>query len=210
MALLNASKRMRPAGASTRRGPGALAGLLAGLVLFFALAAPAALHAQDLPNPKEYQIKAVFLFNFVQFTTWPESAFADAGAPVRIGILGTDPFGGALEAAVRNEKVGQRPVVVEHFARLQDVRDCHVVFVSRSESAQAPAIIAAFAGKPVLTVGDLPDFAGRGGIVNFYLDGQKIRFEINRAAAQRSGFRLSSQLLGLARLVGPTAEAGVR
>lgn len=109
-------------------------------------------------------------------------------------------------AAVQDEKVGQRAVIVERFSRPQDMTGCHVVFASKSEAAHVPAIIAAFAGKPVLTVGDMPDFARRGGIINFHLEGAKVRFEINRWAAQRSGFKLSSQLLGLARLVGPAPE----
>ena len=173
--------------------------------LFSALLPPPLLNAQTR-NPQEYPFKAVFLFNFIQFTTWPETVFADGQSPIRIGVLGDDPFAGALDAAVRGEKVRLRPIVIERYERLQEMRDCHVLFVSRSESKQAAAIIAALAGKPILTVGDMPDFARRGGMVNFYLEGQKLRFEINRAAARKGGLKLSSQLLGLARIVGPPVE----
>ena len=161
------------------------------------------LKAQEA-NPKEYQIKALFVFNFVQFVEWPATAFAGPEAPVRIAVLGDDPFAGALEAAVQGEKVRQRPLMIYRAQRVQDVGQCHLLFVSPSERAQLSAIISIFKGKPVLTVGDMPDFARRGGIINFYLEGQKVRFEINRAAAQQSGLKLSSQLLGLARLVGPS------
>ena len=161
-------------------------------------------------NPKEYQIKALFLFNFVQFVEWPASVFPSPDAPIRIGVFGDDPFAGALEAAVQGEKVRQRPIVIERAARLQDLLGCHVVFVCRSERAQVGPIISALNGRPILTVGDLPEFARRGGMINFYLEGQKVRFEINRAAAHASGLKLSSQLLSLARLVGPPMAMGER
>lgn len=154
-------------------------------------------------NLNEYQVKALFIFNFVQFVEWPASAFADATTPIRIGILGEDPFGGALEPLVRGEKVRQRTLVVERASRIEDLQDCHLVFAARSERLKVREIINAFQGKPVLTIGDMPNFARRGGIINFYLEEQKVRFEINRAAAQQSGLKLSSQLLGLARIVGP-------
>ena len=154
-------------------------------------------------NLKEYQVKAVFLFNFLQFVEWPAAAFTSADAPIRIAVLGDDPFGGSLEIAVQGEKVRQRSIVIERIQRVQDAADCHVVFVCASERLQIGRIISEFRGRPVLTVGDMSDFARRGGIINFYLEGQKVRFEINRGAALQSGLKLSSQLLGLARLVGP-------
>lgn len=178
--------------------------LLASLGLMLGL--PDSASAQDV-NPNEYQIKAVFLFNFVQFVDWPASSFPTADTPIRIGVLGDDPFERTLEAAVQGETVRQRPIVVHRSSRLQDLLNCHVLFVCRSERAQMGAIINALGGRPILSVGDMPDFARRGGIVNFYLEGQKVRFEINRAAAQQGGLRLSSQLLSLARLVGPPQSA---
>lgn len=179
----------------------------AGFWLLLALVCPPPLPAQE-SSTKEYQIKAVFLFNFIQFTAWPDTAFPDATAPIRIGLLGTAPFGDALQAAVQGEKIGSRPVTIERLAGLQEAAGCHLVFVGKSEANDIPAIISALAGRPVLTVGDMPDFARRGGMINFYLDGQKVRFEINRAATLRSNLRLGSQLLGLARLVGPQVSAG--
>lgn len=194
----------------SRPGISPLRRLGAVVAVFCALLGASALAAENA-NQKEYQLKAVFLLNFVQFViAWPEGAFPNAEAPIRVGVLGEDPFGGALAAAVESEKVGQRSVVIERVARLEDIGRCHVLFVAKSESAQVPAIIAASAGKPVLTVGDMTDFARRGGIINFYLEGPKLRFEINRTAAERSGIKLSSQLLQLARLVGPPVSSGDR
>jgi hypothetical protein len=181
--------------------------LAASIVLLLAIACPPLATAQGTPT-KEYQIKAVFLFNFIQFTAWPDDAFPNAASPIRIGILGQAPFGDALHAAVQGEKIGQRAVTIEQLASLEDAAGCHVVFVGQSEANRVPAIISALAGRPVLTVGDVPDFARRGGMINFYLDGPKVRFEINRAATLQSRLRLSSQLLGLARLVNPQPNPG--
>jgi hypothetical protein len=167
----------------------------------------APLQAQEF-NRKEYQVKAVFLFNFIQFVEWPATSFPTAEAPIKIGVYGDDPFAGALEAAVHGEKVRQRSIVIERSSRLEALRECHVVFVCRSERESVGTILAVLGSRPVLTVGEVPDFARRGGVINFYLEGQKVRFEINRAAAQRSGLKLSSQLLSLARLVGPPLAIG--
>jgi hypothetical protein len=172
-------------------------------LLLFLAGGLTGLRAQSAPT-KEYQIKALFLFNFIQFVEWPASAFADARAPIRIGVLGADPFGNALEAAVQDETIRQRKIVIVRSDRIADVKNCQMVFVSRSERARMTAIISAFTWAPVLTVGDMPEFAERGGVLNFFLDGQKVRFEINRAAAQFSGLKLSSQMLSLARIIGPT------
>jgi hypothetical protein len=188
--------------------PAFLMVLFATAIVWFASVEPQ-LRAQEF-NPREYQVKAVFLFNFVQFVEWPATAFPSADAPIRIGVLGDNPFSGALEAAVQGEKVRNRSIVVEPSSRLESLRDCHVVFVSRSQRAEIGTILAVLGSRPVLTIGEVPDFAGRGGIINFYLEGQKVRFEINRAAAQRSGLKLSSQLLTLARLVGPPVAFGDR
>ena len=176
--------------------------------LFFAAAIGSLAFSVDAvraqpPASKEYQIKAVFLFNFVQFAEWPESAFTSPDAPIRITVLGDNPFGGAFEAAVQGEKVRGRSLVIQRARNLREVSECHLLYVCPSEREAMGTIISAFETRPVLTVGDMPDFARRGGIINFYLEGQKVRFEINRAAAQRSGLKLSSQLLGLARIVGP-------
>lgn len=152
---------------------------------------------------KEYQVKALFIFNFLQFVEWPEHAFASPDAPLRVAILGENPFSGALTATVRGENIRNRVVEVVHASRVQEVVNCHLVFVSRSERANLGPILAALAGRPVLTVGDMPDFARRGGVVNFYMEAQKVRFEVNRGAAQKKGLKLASQLLGLARLVEP-------
>lgn len=197
--LLRAMRKNRPA--RRRRRPGLLLGSLALLIAsgFLPLRA-------EVGTLKEYQVKALFLFNFAQFVEWPAAAFAGDRAPLKIGVLGADPFGPVLDAVVAGETIRERPIAIERSSQLLDLSDCHIIFVAESERLRIPAIVAATADWPVLTVGDSPDFARRGGTVAFVFEGQKIRFEINRAAAQRQGLKLSSQLLALARIVGPPVE----
>jgi len=153
-------------------------------------------------HAKEYDVKALFILNFAEFAQWPPTAFASPTSPLRVATLGADPFHGALTAAFRHESVMHRAVEIVHATRVEEARDCQVVFVTGSERGNTEAIVAALRGRPILTIGDTPDFARRGGMIGFYLDGQKVRFEINRAAARASGLKLGSQLLRLARLVG--------
>lgn len=159
------------------------------------------------PPSKEFQIKAVFLFNFTQFVLWPPEAFAAPDSPLRIGVLGTDPFGSALDEAVFGERVRDRPVVVERYARVADIRDCHVLYIASSEAPDVDRILSQLGHRPILTVSDIPNFARRAGAVNFYVEGSKVRLEINTDVTRRNGLKLNAQLLNLARLV-PAGVAG--
>jgi hypothetical protein len=169
--------------------------------------APRQAQAQALPS-KEYQIKAVFLFNFAQFVEWPATAFPDADAPIRIGVLGDDPFGTALEETVRGETIRNRKLVVQHSRQVEDLKNCQLLFISKSEKRRIPEILSTLNPGAVLTVGEIESFSRLGGIINFYLDGNKVRFEINPAAAQRQGLKLSSQLLNLGKVVASGPEKG--
>lgn len=149
----------------------------------------------------EYEIKAVFLFNFAQFVEWPKSAFPHPDAPFHIGVLGADPFGAALKQTVAGESIRGRKVMLHQSHRLEDLRHCHLLFISASERGRVRDVLAQIGDSPVLTVSEIPNFAQHGGIVNFFLQGNKVRFEINVAAAQHHGLKLSSQLLSLAKII---------
>lgn len=163
--------------------------------------------AQPAPA-REYKIKAVFLFNFLQFVEWPSAAFPDATSPIRIGVLGDDPFGPALEEAVRNETINQRRLVIERSHRPEDLRECHLLFISRSESRRMEAVLALLDERPVLTVSEVEGFTLHGGVIAFFYDGKKVRFEINPATADRRGLKMSSELLRLGKIVGQEALTG--
>jgi YfiR/HmsC-like len=157
--------------------------------------------AYAAPTPPE--LEAVFLFNFSQFVDWPPQAFADASAPIVIGVLGSDPFGATLDEVVRGETVKGRALIVRRFRSIEDLTDCQILFVSRSERARLEPILQALKGRSVLTVSDFEDFAQEGGVICFVLVESKIRLRVNLGTARAAGLTLSSKLLRPAQIVGP-------
>jgi hypothetical protein len=157
----------------------------------------------ELAESREYEVKAAFLVNFMQFVTWPTNAFTNEDAPFCVGVLGDDPFGPALDQTVQGETVNHHKIVVQRWQRIEDCKDCQMVFVSRSEEKNLPDILAKLDSGPILTVSETRGFARRGGIINFYLEGKKVRFEINPAVAQRDKLKISAQLLSLGKIVEP-------
>lgn len=152
-------------------------------------------------TPTEYQLKAVFLFNFAQFVEWPADAFDGPKAPLVIGVLGEDPFGPHLEDTVRDEIIGGRPLVARRFPRPEDIDQCHILFISRSESNHLAEIISALRGRRILTVADTEGFALRGVMIRFISEKNRIRLRINLDAAKAAGLVVSSQLLRPAEIV---------
>jgi hypothetical protein len=146
-----------------------------------------------------YALKAAFLYNFATFVEWPPETFPDARAPFTVGVLGRDPFGDLLEETFRGKTVGGRRIAVKRSRDVDDLRSCQLVFLPEGE-ATARALNA-LKGASVLTVGESDGFAEDGGCVNFYIDGLRVRFEINPEAAKRANLKISSKLLRLARLV---------
>jgi hypothetical protein len=166
--------------------------------------------ASELPAQteisREYQVKAVFLFNFAQFIAWPTNAFAGAQTPMTIGVLGDDPFDSFLDETVRGEKVGEHPLVIQRYRRVEDVEDCQILFVSRSEDGQTEHILAALKGRNILTVSDADGFIKDGGVVRFVTEENKIHFKINMEAAKDANLAISSKLLRLAEIVEPGSD----
>src|SRR5207247_2374380 len=147
MALLRVFARTRVN--RGRQGLSRIWWVIAGLVFSGVLDSP----AQTAPAP-EYQLKAVFLFNFTQFVEWPTNAFPETRTPLVIGVLGEDPFGAYLDETVRGEKVNDRPLVVQRYHRVEEIKACHVLFISRSEREKLELIFANLKGRNILTVGD--------------------------------------------------------
>ena len=204
VAIARACGRTAAAGTgASRRG----IALLSVVLWFFAQAATPAASGAPAPS-REYQIKAVFLYNFVQFVDWPAAAFSGPDAPIRIGILGDDPFGSAIDEAVRGESVRSRRLVVIRARSLDELADCQLVFFSKPEARDVAEQLARFGGRPVLMVGDDQDFARRGGAIAFYPEGKRIRFEINVGVARRLGLKISSELLELGKIVGDEPASG--
>jgi uncharacterized protein DUF4154 len=152
------------------------------------------------------EVQAVFLFNFAQFVEWPPEAFSDSQAPLVIGILGKDPFGSFLDETVRGEKVRGRTFRIERYRRVDDVKDSHILFISRSETKRLEGILAALKGKPILTVSNADDFERPGGIIRFILDQSRIRLSVDLEAAQAARLTFSSKLLRSAEIVPPSGR----
>lgn len=172
------------------------------LALIFAPASRA--QAQAEPS-REYQLKAVFLFNFAQFVEWPAAAFPANDAPLVVGLVGDDPFGAYLDALVKDEKSHDHPLIVKRFRTVQEIEACHVLFIGASEDARVPKALAALQGRSVLTVSDSPNFTREGGMIRFVTESGKLRLRINLEVARAAGLTLSSKLLRPADIV--TANA---
>ena len=160
------------------------------------------LWSQDA-HPTANQVKAVFLFNFAQFVEWPDTAFAGPESPFVIEIFGEDPFGSYLDETVRGETVRGRSLVVRRSQRIEDIRNCHILFLSPSEESRFVAILAALKDRPVLIVSDAPGFARRGGMVAFAFEQNRVRVKINPDVARTAGLTISSKLLHAADIVTP-------
>jgi hypothetical protein len=172
----------------------ALPSALFPVLLIFALGRPS-VHAQA---PREYQIKAVFLYNFAQFTEWPANAFANTNSPIVFGTLGDDPFGGFLEETVKGETVDGRPLVIRHFQRADEAKSCHILFISRSETRHMEAIVSSLKGMPILTVADAEGPSSAAAIIRFTVKNNKVHFRVNQQAAAAADLVLSSKLLRVA------------
>jgi len=158
------------------------------------------------PLAREYQIKAVFLFNFPQFVDWPSRAFAAPDAPLVIGILGHDPFGGYLRGLVQGENVGGHPLAVRDCGTLEEAAGCQVLFISRSEAGRLPEIFRRLKGRSILTVSDTDAFDLAGGVIRIATENNKPRLKINLEAASAAELTLSSKLLRRADVTkGPSA-----
>jgi hypothetical protein len=150
------------------------------------------------PVVEEYHVKGAFLLNFTKFVDWPPQVFQGPGDPIAICVLGQNPFGPLLDKAARETVVANRTVSVRQVSDEQQASQCQIVFMGASERKRSRAWLEALRGKSVLTVGESDGFLASGGVVNFKLEGDKVRIEISTAAADRAGLHISAKLLSLA------------
>jgi hypothetical protein len=148
--------------------------------------------------PNEYALKSVFLYNFCHFIEWPDSAFSSPNEPLIIGIVGEDPFGTLLKAAVEGETYHGRSIQIERYRGAKDIKHCHLLFVGRAETGHFDAILEAVASKSVLTVGETEDFLDHGGMIVLSAERNRVRLRINTAALRSASLDVSSKLLRVA------------
>ncbi len=189
--------------------------ITAALVLLGCLMTPGANASSSSSQYKEYEVKAAFIYNFLKFVDWPEEKMKGNDKQIIIGIIGEDPFGSAADV-FKNKKVEDREVVLKYFEGLEQIRKmpekeraaneeslkaCHLLFICQSEQKQTREIIDLVSKDNVLTVGDTEDFIKSGGTIDLFIEDNKIRFSINLTAAEKSGLKIRSQLLRLAKQV---------
>jgi hypothetical protein len=169
------------------------------LVLAWALAGFPCSWAQR-PKPSDYQVKAAYLYNFGRFVEWPRVATAKGG-PFTVCVLGQDPFGSTLDATMAGETIAGRNVVTKRISTPEESVNCQILFLSAAEAGRLNKIVEGLDKAAVLTVSDMPQFAQRGGMIQFVLEGNRVRFEVNLVATQHAGLTLSSDLLRVATAV---------
>jgi hypothetical protein len=173
------------------------------LAILLVLAASPAGGAE--PKPTEYEVKAIYLYNFARFVEWP------AGAPEREGgrdaerfticVLGRDPFGQVLDRVLAGETLHGRRAAAKRISGAREASGCELVFISESERGGLGETLRLLREKSILTVSDMDDFSTSGGMIQLVLEDERVRFEVNLAAATKAGLRLSSELLKVARAV---------
>lgn len=154
------------------------------------------------PQPAEYEVKAEFLERFTRFVEWPSGSSAtDPDTPFVIGVLGRDPFGSLLDDLASSRKIKGKPVRVRRLTRAEEAGACDLLFIASSEEPRLRGVLSVTGDRPILTVADTPGFAEAGVLINLFAEGERVGFEVNEPAVRRSGLRVSSRLLRLARLV---------
>ena len=154
----------------------------------------------ETPESREYSVKTAFLYNFAKFVDWPPQSFKNEASHFVLGIVGDDPFGPALET-LKDKTVKGRKLVIRKLSRLENLEDCHMLFISGSEKGNLRAILGAAKNHNLLTVSDIERFAGQGGMIGLVTAGSNVVFEINLDTVQQSKLKFSSQLLKLAKII---------
>lgn len=176
-----------------------LGNLLRGVCIIVILTRAAACGAAD-STALEKQVKSAFVVNFIQFIDWPAAAFEKPDSPIIIGVIDTRSLGESLQAAIDGKTVRGRKMEIKVFAP-GAVGRCHVLIAGGLEGPDLAAALKAAGQAGALTIGDAESLTDAGGMIRFYLEDRKVRFEINEAAAQRAQLQISSKLLKLARVV---------
>ena len=178
--------------------------IAAGAWMLFGAAGLAAQQAA----PSEFQVKAAYIYNFGKFVKWPAVAPANQSGSFTICVLDGDPFGNTLQSDLAGESVDGKPVAVKRLPRAHDAAACHILFIGSAQGKDLGQILAAVDQASVLTVSDMPDFSKRGGMIQFILEGDRVRFEINLDSAEKSHLVFDSELLKVAAAVTKPARPG--
>lgn len=147
-------------------------------------------------KPTEYDVKAAYLLNFGKFIR-PSSRQAPHSS-FDICILGPDPMGQTLDSLASTESVNKLPVHVRRLTDVTESRTCAIVYISSFETDRIREDLAILGDAGVLTVSDAEDFLQRGGMIQFVVVANHVRFAVNIDAVNRAHLVLSSELLRVA------------
>lgn len=173
-----------------------LVSILAGLITLAVCLVPA--RAMEEVT-REQQVKAAFVYNFMQFVEWPAQAFDNPQAPIIVASVDGADYGEALEGALAGKAVNQHPIIVRRYPSVDKVEaGCHVLVLASDDGAAIAAARAKLGGAPVLLVGEGPGFCAHGGLIRLFKEDGRMRFEINPKAAERVGLKIAAKLLKLA------------
>jgi uncharacterized protein DUF4154 len=150
---------------------------------------------------REYKVKAGFLFNFTKFVEWPTDALASADSPLVIGVFADDPAAGVLVHALENKTASGRPITLKLLAADTPPFGCQMFFLGRAKEERLAGLVAQTRGRPILTVGEVDQFAQRGGIINLVRKDDSFRFEVNLEAAEKARLKISASLASMATIV---------
>ncbi|MCK5719345.1 MAG: YfiR family protein [Thiomargarita sp.] len=153
------------------------------------------------PIAQEYQIKAVFLYNFANFIRWPDSVFSFDAAPFNICILGEDPFQTAIDLTVEGEQVNSHPVKIKRIANIYNIQICHILFISKSEEDYLNNILYEIKTYPILTVSDIDSFINQGGMIQFFKHRKRVRFYIAPNVLKQVALQANANLLRIAKII---------
>ena len=167
------------------------------LILYTGAFALSVATAHQTDMEVEYKIKAAFLLNFAKFINWPKEAFSDNRQTFKICVLGHDPFDPTM-AGIESHSIDNRDIILYRTDRVDQTRDCHLLFISSSETNNLQTIHGTLADHSIITVSDINDFARSGGIIEFIRKGNKLTFKINLKQARKKGLNIDSSLLNLA------------
>jgi len=157
------------------------------------------LTAQE-PKAGEYQVKALFLYNFINFVDWPAESSIHSSPTINVCVIGEDPFDNALDE-IKDKTVKGKKLAIRSYRPYDEPKGCHLLFIPASEKRHTAHILKSVREANVLTVGDTEESARQGSVIGFYIEQKKVRFTINIDAAKRAGLKISAKLLKLAKIV---------
>jgi hypothetical protein len=175
------------------------------LVVAWLVVGASCLHAQR-SSPTENQVKSAYLYNFGKFVEWPAKGMT--GEFFTFCVLGDDSFASTLETTIAGESISGKKVLVKRVPKSQDAEGCRILFISSSQQSRLKEILAELDNTSVLTVSDMLEFTRRGGMIQFVVEANRVRFEVNLSGAEHAGLTLSSQLLKVAIDVKRNAQPG--